>query len=117
MVLASDEVREWLRALVSRDPGTVLLIRAAVRVLAQDGPALGRPLVDSIRESTIRNLKELRPGSSGRSEIRILFAFDPARRAILLVGGDKSNDWKGWYRTAIRRAETVYAEHLREPGR
>jgi hypothetical protein len=48
MVLASDEVRGWLGALVRQDPETVLLIRAAVRVLAQDGPALGRPLVATV---------------------------------------------------------------------
>lgn len=42
-------------------------------------------------------MKELHPGSSGRSEIRILFAFDLKRRAILLIAGDKSGRWKQWY--------------------
>ncbi|MGH3402598.1 MAG: type II toxin-antitoxin system RelE/ParE family toxin [Streptosporangiaceae bacterium] len=119
-MLLSDEVRDWLAALVQRDPETALLIRAAIRVLRQDGPALGRPLVDNVKGSRIKNLKELRPGSSGRSEIRILFAFDPLRRAILLVAGDKSSDWTGWYRQAIKEAELAYAEHLRaiagQPG-
>ncbi|WP_242670577.1 type II toxin-antitoxin system RelE/ParE family toxin [Bifidobacterium longum] len=36
-------------------------------------------------------MKELRPGSTGRSEVRILFVFDPERKAVLLVGGDKQN--------------------------
>jgi len=71
-------------------------------------------LVDSITHSSIRNLKELRPGSAGRSEIRILFAFDPWRSAILLTGGDKSGDWRGWYRKAIPRAEKLYEEYLEE---
>jgi Clp amino terminal domain, pathogenicity island component/Phage derived protein Gp49-like (DUF891) len=58
----------------------------------QAAPALGRPLVDSIAHSEIRNLKGLRPGSAGHSEVRILFAFDPWRSAILLTESDKSGD-------------------------
>jgi len=57
------------------------------RVLRDHGPALGRPLVDSVKGSRHKNMKELRPGSTGRTEVRVLFAFDPKRRAILLVGG------------------------------
>lgn len=59
---------------------------------------MGRPLVDTVVASRHPNMKELRPGSTGRTEIRVLFAFDVIRRAVLLVGGDKSTDWKGWYR-------------------
>jgi hypothetical protein len=86
----------------------------AIDRLAEAGPALGRPLVDSIAHSSVRNLKELRPGSTGRSEVRILFAFDPWRSAILLTGGDKSGDWQGWYRRAIPHAEELYEEYLKE---
>jgi hypothetical protein len=111
-VLVSDQVREWLSHLVKEDPVTARLVRAAIRVLSEDGPALGRPLVDRIKGSRIKNLKELRPGSSGRSEIRILFAFDPRRQAILLVAGDKSSNWNGWYKPAIRQAERLYNDHL-----
>lgn len=57
-------------------------------------------------------MKELRPGSAGRSEVRILFAFDPSRAAILLVAGDKSGDWQGWYRKAIPVADRRYNEHV-----
>ena len=71
-------------------------------------------MVDSIVGSSIGNLKELRPGSAGRTEVRILFAFDPWRSAILLTGGDKSGDWRGWYRRAIPRAEELYEEYLKE---
>ena len=78
----------------SRLPG---LIVDAVDRLADAGPNLGRPLVDRIKGAGVHNMKELRPGSKGRSEIRILFLFDPWRSAILLVGGDKSGDWQGWY--------------------
>src|ERR1039458_10231262 len=70
---------------------------AAIRVLRDWGPALGRPLVDTIEGSRHKNMKELRPGSTSRSEIRVLFAFDLERQAILLVGGDTSEDWSRWY--------------------
>jgi predicted XRE-type DNA-binding protein len=59
-------------------------------------------------------MKELRPGSIGSSEVRILFAFDPIRRAVLLVAGDKSGNWRGWYNTAIPLADDRYDAH---PGR
>jgi hypothetical protein len=45
--------------------------------------------------------------------VRILFAFDPWRSAILLTGGDKSGDWQGWYRREIPHAERLYEEYLR----
>ena len=59
-------------------------------------------------------MKELRPGSSGKSEIRILFAFDPIRQAILLVAGDKSGQWQRWYRKNIPIADELYDWHLEQ---
>jgi hypothetical protein len=53
--------------------------------------------------NSIANLKELRPPSSGRTEIRILLVFDPWRSAVLLVAGDKFGQWDKWYRTARTR--------------
>ena len=53
----------------------------------------------------MHNLKELRPGSAGTTEVRILFCFDPERQAVLLVAGDKSGHWKDWYKRAIPLAE------------
>nr|WP_308301451.1 type II toxin-antitoxin system RelE/ParE family toxin [Frankia sp. AiPa1] len=84
------------------------------RLPADAGPVLGRPLVDRLVGSELHNLKELRPGSAGSSEIRVLFVFDPWRCAILLVGGDKSGNWSGWYRTAIPRAEELYVAYVKE---
>jgi hypothetical protein len=84
---------------------------AAVRILRDEGPNLGRPLVDSVAGSRHSNMKELRPGSTGRTEIRVLFAFDVRRRAILLVGGDKSRDWRGWYAVNIAIADDRFDEH------
>ncbi len=56
-------------------------------------------------------MKELRPGSTGRTEIRALFAFDKKRQAILLVGGDKSDDWRGWYDNNIPIADDRFEAH------
>lgn len=98
---------------------TVACIFAALELLEPEGPNLGRPLVDTVRGSSVRNLRELRPASSGNSEIRILFAFDPDRKAILLLGGDKSRGksngvkWSRWYKKAIPEAERLFREHLK----
>ena len=84
--------------------------------LLDDGPALGRPLADRIAGSRLHNLKELRPGSSGTTEVRILFIFDPARNAVLLVAGDKSGQWDQWYRDTIPAAEAAYEAYLKGRG-
>jgi len=65
-----------------------------------------------LQGSELKNLKELRPGSEGRSEIRILFAFDPDRRAVLLVAGNKAGRWKRWYAESIPLAEERYGKWL-----
>ncbi|MET8866940.1 type II toxin-antitoxin system RelE/ParE family toxin [Nonomuraea sp. NPDC004580] len=110
-IRVTNEILAWINALDERS--RVQAVDAIDR-LAEAGPSLGRPLVDKLEGSQVHNLKELRPGSAGRSEIRILFVFDPWRSAILLVGGDKSGDWSGWYRQAIPRAEELYAKYLAE---
>lgn len=84
----------------------------AVATLADHGPSLGRPLVDTLTASKLHRLKELRPASSGRTEVRILFAFDPRRYAVLLVAGDKSDEWSKWYKRNIPIAEKRYEAHL-----
>jgi hypothetical protein len=112
-LVMTRQVRDWLHALRSGDPVTRRLVAEAIDCLLDDGPALGRPLADRISGSRLHNLKELRPGSSGASEVRILFIFDPARNAVLLVAGDKSGHWQEWYRTAIPAAEAAYEAYLK----
>ena len=102
-------VREWLKQLDDDTYGQVL---SALVLLEERGPTLGRPLVDSVAGSRHRNMKELRPGSVGRSEVRVLFAFDPQRQAILLLGGDKRGQWRKWYRVNIPLADDLFDEHL-----
>ena len=104
-------IEDWLD---EADPDTFDQVIAAIRLLADHGPGLGRPLVDSIVGSRHKNMKELRPGSAGRSEVRILFAFDPKRRGIMLLAGDKHGAWQKWYRRNIPIADDRYDEHLKK---
>ncbi len=113
-ILLIEEVAEWFNDLTKNDPGTADLVEDAVDRLAFEGPALGRPLVEQIKGSRHHNMKELRPGSTGSSEVRILFIFDPIRRAVLLVAGDKAGNWRGWYDVAIPLADDRYDAHLAE---
>lgn len=102
-------VETWLTSL---DEASYEQVIAALELLAERGPHLGRPLVDTVVGSRHRNMKELRPGSSGRSELRVLFAFDPERQAILLVGGDKAGNWAKWYTKNIPVADERFDRHL-----
>jgi hypothetical protein len=113
-ILLSAEVESFLDDLYESDPASHQLVNQAILILERNGPGEGRPLVDSITASRIANMKELRPPSSGRSEIRILLVFDPWRAVILLVAGDKSGQWDKWYRAAIPRAERLYDDYLAE---
>jgi hypothetical protein len=113
-ILMTTEVESFLDELYESDRAGHQLVNQAILVLERNGPAEGRPLVDSITASRIANMKELRPPSSGRTEIRILLVFDPWRSAVLLVAGDKSGQWDKWYRAAIPRAEQLYEDYLAE---
>jgi hypothetical protein len=113
-IIVVEPARSWLHALRHSDRSTLLQIAQALEVLKLEGPTLGRPLVDRIKGSSLPNLKELRPGSSGASEVRLLFIFDPERNAVVLVGGDKSGNWSGWYESAVKEAEEAYAAYLEE---
>lgn len=112
-IIVVEPALSWLHGLRRTDRKTLVLISQAIEALSIEGPALGRPLVDTIKGSALPNLKELRPGSAGASEVRLLFVFDPKRQAVILVGGDKAGNWRGWYRTAVPLAETAYADHLK----
>ena len=74
------------------------------------GPSLGRPSVDTLKGSEYPNMKELRIQHSGRP-YRVLFAFDPRRCAILLIGGDKTGNDR-WYEEFVPIADALYDRHL-----
>ena len=83
---------------------------AVLMLLRTKGPALGRPHVDTLKGSRHGNMKELRLQVHG-APWRFLFAFDPARAAIVLVGGDKTGDGR-FYERMLRIAEKRLAQHL-----
>ena len=107
-----EEVETWYLQVCRDDPESADLIREAIDMLAAHGPTLGRPLADRVHGSRHHNMKELRPASTGGSEVRMLFAFDPMREAIILVAGDKAGEWNAWYRRAIPLADARWDEHL-----
>ncbi len=87
-------------------------ILALARLLQQFGPQLGRPRVDTLKGSSHANMKELR-FSAANGEWRVAFAFDPKRKALLLVAGDKSGgSEKRFYRDLIRKADERFDGHL-----
>jgi hypothetical protein len=85
-------------------------ILAHVALLRARGPNLGRPYVDTVEGSAYTNMKELRVQFRG-DPWRILFAFDPRRAAILLVGGNKRGD-KRWYKKNLPIADERFRRHL-----
>lgn len=112
----TDEFGNWWDTLTEEQQEA---ISARVSLLGEHGPDLKRPAVGAIKGSKHDpQMKELRVGK-GRSELRILFVFDPRRSAILLCGGDKAGKWNAWYRQAIPAADALYdtyLEELREKG-
>ncbi|MBN2161234.1 MAG: type II toxin-antitoxin system RelE/ParE family toxin [Spirochaetes bacterium] len=103
----TSEIVAWVTGL---DDDAKEAIYQSLLVLREIGPALGRPHVDTVKGSSFPNMKELRLQNKGRL-FRIFFAFDPAREAILLIGGDKRGD-KKFYHTMIPKADELYRRHL-----
>ncbi len=87
-------------------------INDSVRLLEERGPKLGRPFADVVRGSKHPNMKELRVQHAGEP-YRILFAFDPRRCAILLIGGRKTGRER-WYEEYIPIADRIFDAHLRK---
>ena len=109
VVLIGDEFAPEFDAL-HEDVQTEIL--ALSLLLQRLGPQLGRPRVDTLNGSRHAHMKELR-FSAGGGEWRVAFAFDPERRAILLVAGDKSGgSQKRFYRELIRKADDRFDAHL-----
>src|SRR3546814_4678743 len=96
-------------AVLEPDVQTELL--AVAKLLSDYGPLLGRPYVDTLNGSKHANMKEMR-FSAADGEWRTAFAFDPERKAILLVAGDKSGgSQKRFYKQLITKADSRFSEH------
>ncbi len=110
-ILSDEDFSAWFETLDEAEQDE---ISAGLVLLSTYGPQLGRPRVDSVRGSQYSNMKELRLQIAG-SPWRILFAFDPERAAILLVGGNKSGA-KRWYETNVPIADARFQRHLDNLG-
>lgn len=109
-IILLEEVDQWYFTL---DHDAMAAVTGAIDLLELEGPTLGRPTADKVNGSKFHSMKELRPAGTS---IRILFIFDPRRRAILLLGGDKAGTWKGWYDKNIPVAEQRYETWLATEG-
>jgi hypothetical protein len=108
----SELFEEWW---VGLTVGQQEALTARIQLLAEHGPNLGRPTVDSVVGTTRHHhMKELRASKSGA--LRVLFIFDPLRRAVFLVGGDKTGQWNRWYVEMIPVAEDLYDRYLQDEG-
>ena len=108
-VIFSPEFGNWFDEQEKSLQRAVLIY---VGLLEERGPQLSRPQADTLKGSKLKNLKELRVQYQGEP-YRILYAFDPQRQALLLVGGNKAGD-KRWYDRMIPIAEALFARHLEE---
>ena len=108
-VLLHDDFADELTALDQKLQDELL---AHAKLLAEFGPNLGRPTVDTLKGTSHANMKEMRFNWMGEAW-RVAFAFDPQRQAVLLVGGDKSGaDQKRFYKRLISVADNRYSQHL-----
>ncbi len=105
----TDEFEEWWNELSEAQQEA---LDDRITLLQEEGPNLRRPVVGIIRTSRHKNMKELIVSQAG--SLRVLFAFDPRRDAILLLGGDKSGAWDEWYKVAVPEADALYDAHLEE---
>ena len=87
---------------------------AAMVILSEYGPQLGRPFADTVNDSAFSNMKELRVQHRG-SPIRAFFVFDPSRRGIVFCAGDKTGlNEKRFYKDMIKLADAEYRKHLNQ---
>jgi hypothetical protein len=103
----TDEFGAWFADL---DLAAAKAVAAAVDLLEELGPHLGFPQSSTIETSRYAHMRELRVQHAGKP-LRMLYAFDPRRAAILLLGGDKTGDAR-WYEVHVPRADRLYADHL-----
>lgn len=107
-VEATEDVAQFLRELSVEE---FTEVSSRIRMLEEFGPSLDRPHAGTLRDKKVSKLKELRIRHE-RKQFRIIYAFDSARNAILLVGGDKVPlGGKRWYPKFIERAKQLLNEH------
>lgn len=105
----SDEFGQWWEELTAAEQKSVDF---TVRLLQELGTTLRMPHSSGIAMSRHAHMRELRIQHEGRP-YRVLYAFDPRRAAILLIGGDKTGNSR-WYEQYVPRADAIYDKYLRE---
>ena len=105
----TDEFGQWWRTLTERQQDDVA---KSVGMHSDLGPALDYPHSTKVLSSRHSQMRELRTQSGGRP-LRTLYAFDPLRIAVLLIGGDKTGDAR-WYEKLVPEADRLYETHLHE---
>lgn len=108
----TDEFGAWWAGL---SDGQQEDVTASVELLMSLGPNLPFPHSSGIAGSRHGHMRELRVQSSGKP-LRIFYAFDPRRSAILLIGADKTGDDR-FYEKYVRLADELYDAHLSELGK
>ena len=108
-VEVTNEFIEWWKELADNQQDAVT---AKVELLEERGPVLPSPHTSGIKGSRHGVMRELRVQAGGRP-IRIFYAFDPRRAAILLIGGDKAGNDR-FYVEYLPMADDLYDEHLEE---
>jgi hypothetical protein len=108
-VEVTDQFKEWWQTLDEEQQDAVAI---KVLLLQEFGPALGTPHSSDIKGSRHGRMRELRAQQAGRP-LRVLYAFDPRRAAILLIGGDKTGNDR-FYTEYAPIADRLYDEHLEE---
>jgi hypothetical protein len=103
----TDEFGAWWDGLTVGEQESV---RAYVRLLAEFGVALKHPYCSGVTGSKHSHMRELRVQHQGRP-YRILYAFDPRRAALLLIGGDKTGNDR-WYEVFVPIADRIYDTHI-----
>ena len=106
---STDEFKAWYRGLNEGERGAVIRVMDMLEIC---GPTLGFPQSSDIKTSRHGEMRELRIQHAGRP-YRVLYAFDPRRTAVLLLGDDKTGDAR-WYKRVVRIADDLYDAHLRE---
>ncbi|MBT5268781.1 MAG: addiction module toxin RelE [Candidatus Marinimicrobia bacterium] len=105
----TDQFDEWWESLSEDEQDS---IASTVGVLEERGPTLQHPISSGIESSRHSHMRELRIQHQG-DPYRVLYAFDPRRAGILLIGGNKTGNDR-WYEEYVPQADDLYDEHLKE---
>jgi hypothetical protein len=109
LVEGTDEFAKWFGGLSQQ---AQVSVGRVVELLVDQGPSLPFPFSSAVESSRHSHMRELRTQHKGRP-FRVLYAFDPRRAAILLLGGDKTGANR-WYEEHVPKADALYDDYLRD---